>query len=207
MKSDDEKVLGKGIEAIFQRTAHLMKGAGKTLELPNGVIGREGDDLIIRLKIGEKDSIRGLLEELAEMARNGMLDELVDAGKLKNRIGEQLEMAQMAIDDNDAESAVTELESYLKLDDKPDVRFNLALVLERNGETDKAMKQYRQVIKANPKDVEAMSNLGRLYYEKGDFTRAMGIFEQAVKIRPGLSDAAEKGGLFPKRFGFKKMTG
>lgn len=205
MKSDDEKVLGKGIEAIFERTAHLMKGAGKTIELPNGVICREGDDLIVRLQIGANDDIRGALEELAEMARSGMLDDLVDRGKIRTQISEHLEMAQLAIEDKDSESAITELENCLKLNDIPAVRYNLALMLEKSGETDRAMKQYRLVIKTNPKDVEAMSNLGRLYYDKGDFTKAMEIFERAVKQNPNLGDGSKEG-LFPKRFGFKKMV-
>ena len=192
MKSDDEKVLGKGIEAIFERTAHLMKGTGKTLELPNGVICREGDDLIIRLRLGENDDIRGALQELTEMARSGMLDQLMDKSKIRSQISDHLEMAQMAIEDKDAESAIGELENCLKLSDLPDVRFNLALMLEKAGDTDKAMKQYRLVIKANPKDVEAMSNLGRLYYAKGDFTRAMEIFERAVKINPSSARARKR---------------
>ena len=205
MKSDDDNVLGKGIEAIFQRTAHLMKGAGKTLELPNGVICREGDDLIIRMRIAENDDIRGAVEELSEMARCGMLDQLMDKSKIKSQIADHLEMAQLAIEDKDIESAVTELENCLKLNDMSDVRYNLALIFETAGEPEKAMKQYRLTLKTNPKDSEAMCNLGRLYYSKGDFTRAMEIFERAVKLNPNLGNES-KDGLFPKRFGFKKMV-
>ena len=52
MKSD-ENVLGKGIEAIFQKTAHLRQGDEKTLELPNGTIRRMGNEIIIRLVMDE----------------------------------------------------------------------------------------------------------------------------------------------------------
>lgn len=205
MKSDDEKVLGKGIEAIFERTAHLAKDAEKSIELPNGVIVREGDDLTIRLKLGEDDDIRGSIEVLMEMAQNGLLDELQDKGKIRSQIVEHLEMAQLAMEDGDINSAIDELENCLRINDIPTVRFNLAVLLERSKKTDKAMREYRKVLRGNPNDVEALNNLGKLYYAKGDFTRAMSMYEKAVKLRPSISENA-KDGLFGRRFGFRKLT-
>lgn len=205
MKSDSDNVLGKGIEAIFQRTARFMKEHGKTLELPNGVIFREGEDLIIRLRIEESEDIRRVVEELNNMAQNGMLDQLMDRTKVKSKASEHREMAQMAIDENDLNAAVNELEQGLSLQESPDARYNLARVLEARGQNDKAIQNYRLVLKANPKDVEAICNLGRIYYDKGDFTRAMELFERAVKIRPKLADSTREG-LFPGRFGYRKMS-
>lgn len=205
MKSDDEKVLGKGIEAIFERTAHLRKGGEKSIELPNGVISREGDDLTIRLKLGEDDDIRGAIDVLAEMAQNGLLDELQDAGKVRSQMAEHLEMAQLAMEDGDLTSAIDELENLLRVSDVPAVRYNLAVMLEKAGKPDQAMREYRKVLRTDPEDVEAMNNLGKLYYGKGDFTRAMSMYEKAVKIRPGISKGA-KDGLFGKRFGFRKLS-
>ena len=113
MKSD-ENVLGKGIEAIFEKTAHRRKGGEKTLELPNGVIRREGDELIITLNLGEDDDIRGAVEELAEAAKTGMLDTLVDTEKLKKRFKDRIEMAQMAFEDGDIPAALDEYKEALK---------------------------------------------------------------------------------------------
>ncbi len=204
MKSDNDNVLGKGIEAIFKRTAHLLKEHGKTLELPNGVICREGDDLIIRLRLGESEDIRTALSELNNMASEGMLDPLMDESRVKTQVSEHLEMALMAIEEGDYPAAVSEFEMVLKKNDNSDIRYNLALTLEMLGEYEKAVKQYRRAIKSNPKDVEALNNLGRLFYEKGDFTRAMEVFEKAVKIRPDISKGT-KDGLFPPRFGFRNI--
>ena len=205
MKSDDEKVLGKGIEAIFERTAHLRKGGEKSIELPNGVIIREGDDLTIRLKLGEDDDIRGAIEVLFEMAGNGLLDELQDASKVRSQMADHLEMAQLAMQDGDLESAIDELENLLRMNEVPAVRYNLAVMLEKAGRKDQAMKEYRKVLKSAPKDVEAMNNLGKLYYAKGDFARAMSLYEKAVKIKPDISKGS-KDGLFGKRCGFRKLT-
>lgn len=205
MKSDDEKVLGKGIEAIFERTAHLRDGAEKTIELPNGVIVRQGDELTIRLALGPEDDIRGAVDVLKEMSDNGMLDDLQDSRKVRSRMAEHIEMARMAVDDGDMDSAIEELENCLRMNDAPEVRYNLAVLLETARQPDRAMKEYRKVLKADPKDVEALNNLGMLYYEKGDFTRAMSMYEKAVKLRPSISDGA-KDGLFGKRFGFRKLT-
>ena len=205
MKSDDEKVLGKGIEAIFQRTAHLREGAEKTIELPNGVISREGDELTIRLALGPEDDIRGAVDVLKEMSDNGMLDELQDKRKMRSRMAEHIEMARMAMDDGDMDSAIEELENCLRMNEVPEVRYNLALLLEKAGQADRAIREYRNVLKINPRDVESLNNLGLLYYEKGDFTRAMSMYEKAVKLRPSISEGA-KNGLFGKRFGFRKLS-
>lgn len=205
MKYDDEKVLGKGIEAIFERTARFGKTDEKTIELPNGVISREGDELTIRLKLGKDDDIRGAVLVLMEMADSGMLDELQDANKIKSKISDHLEMAQLAMEDGDHESAIAELQSCLKINDIPTVRYNLAVLLDVAGQTEKAVRNYRRVLKASPKDVEAMNNLGKIYYAKGDFTRAMTMYEKAVKLRPSIGNDA-KDGLFGKRFGFRRLA-
>lgn len=204
MKSDDEKVLGKGIEAIFERTA-LRKSDEKNIELPNGVISRTGDELTIRLNLGEDDDIRGAIEVLYQMAGNGLLDELQDARKVRTKISDHLEMAQLAMEDGDLDSAIDELENLLRMNDAPAVRYNMAVMLERAGQVDQAMREYRKVLKANPKDVEAMNNLGKIYYAKGDFTRAMNMYEKAVKLKPSISKGS-KDGLFGKKFGFRKLS-
>ncbi|MBN1295639.1 tetratricopeptide repeat protein [bacterium] len=205
MKSDDDNVLGKGIEAIFQRTAHLRQGGEKTIELPNGVISREGDELVIRMMLGPEDDIRGAVDVLKQMSDSGMLDDLQDHRKIRSQVADHIEMARMAMDDGDLESAIEELETCLRMNDSPAVRYNLAVMLEKADRTERAVKEYRRVLKADPRDVEALNNLGILYYEKGDITRSMEMYERAVKIRPSISEGMKKNGLFGKRFGFRKM--
>jgi len=205
MKSEDENVLGKGIEAIFERTARPDAENTKTIELPNGVIIREGDELTIRLQLDKDDNIRGAVEVLTEMSLNGMLDSLQDPNKIRSRIVDHLEMAQMAMEDGDHQSAIDELQNCLKISDIPTVRYNLALMQELSGNLDKAVRNYKRVIKTSPRDIQALNNLGKIYYRKGDFTRAMTIYEKAVKLKPNIGKGT-KNGFFGKRFGFRTLA-
>jgi len=205
MKSE-ENVLGKGIEAIFARTAHLKDGGAKTLELPNGMIQREGDDLIIRLTLDEEDDIRGAVEVLHEASKAGMLDALVDAEKLKQNLIKHLELAQNAYDNKDYVTSIDEYEYAIHLGgDSPEIRFNLAVVYELKGDKAKAIKQYKKVLRAAPKDVQCLSNLGRLINKSGDFSKAMDYYQKAVQYDPSLSTRGKDGALFGPRFPCRKI--
>jgi tetratricopeptide (TPR) repeat protein len=204
VKSEDN-VLGKGIEAIFQKTAHLREGEEKALELPNGTIKREGDELLIRLRLGKDDDVRGAVEELAEAARNGMLDQLIDLNKVKTQLAEHIEMAKMAVEDSDYNSAVEELKAALKMVDHADVRFNLAVIYEDMNKIDLAMKEYRNVLKMNADHVKALNNIGLLYYRKDNITKAMDFYQKAVKLDPSLTAKGAAGDFFAPRFGAIKI--
>ncbi len=203
--NSEENVLGKGIEAIFRKTARLKESVDKTLELPNGTIQREGDNLIIRLNLGKDDDIRGAVEELANAARSGMLDQLVDARKIKNQLTEHLELAEIAIADKDFQAAIEEYLSALKISDNADIRYNLALTYDLAGDIDSAVKQYRKVLKKQPDAAYALNNLGLIYYHKGDLTRAMDYYHRAVQADSRISEKSVDGQLFAPRFGLKKI--
>jgi len=204
MKSD-ENVLGKGIEAIFQKTAHLKAGEAKTLELPNGTIMREGSELVIRLQLDEYQDIRAAVEELAEASKAGMLDQLVDESKVKSKLQEHVELAFIAWDDKDYQSSMDEFKAVLKINNHPNVRFNLALLYEYMGKTDTAIKQYMKVIKLSPKHVEALTNIGILYNKKGNLTKAMDYYQKAVSIDSKIADKGKAGDLFPPRYERRKV--
>jgi tetratricopeptide (TPR) repeat protein len=205
MKSDDY-VLGKGIEAIFAKTAHLRKGEEKTIELPNGVIRREGDEIIIRLNLGKDDDIRGAIEVLAEAAQSGMLDQLLDPAKVKTQIEDSLQLIDVAIQENELTEAVEENKTILKLNDLPDIHFNLAIVYERLKKSDSAIKHYKIALKSKPNDIECLNNLGRLLYEKGDFTSAMDYYQHILKIEPSFNKKSKGGELFAPKFAFRKIS-
>lgn len=206
MKSD-ENVLGKGIEAIFARTAHMNKGGEKALELPNGVIQREGDELIIRLQLDEEDDIRGAVSVLYEAAQSGMMDQLVDADKLKQNIINHLELAQLAFDEKDFDAAVEEYEHAIRIGgDSPAVLFNLAVVFETKGDIAKAVKQYKKCLRTSPRDVQSLNNLGRLIYKKGDFSKAMDYYQKAVQYDASISMRSSGGDLFGPPFPCRKLT-
>ncbi len=205
MKSD-ENVLGKGIEAIFQRTAHLRQGGEKTLELPNGMIRREGNELIIRLSLGDDEDIRGAVDDLHQAAQAGVLDSLVDLSKMKEHLKEHLELGFSSAQEGDFEAAEQEYKTALRTLESPDILYNLGFICEELRKPDAAIKYYARALKLAPDDVPTMNNLGSLYYKKGDFSKAMDLYNQAMKVNPALSGKGKSGELFGPRFGLKKIA-
>ena len=59
----------------------------------------------------------------------------------------------------------------------------LAEAALRSGERERAIGEYRAMLKAHPQDVVALNNLAWLYHEEGD-PRAMNLAREAVKLAP-----------------------
>jgi len=57
--------------------------------------------------------------------------------------------------------------------DKSEFRLNLAYALEKMGKVDHALKEYEDVVKKNPNYALAKYHLGKLYLEKGDYSKAL----------------------------------
>jgi tetratricopeptide (TPR) repeat protein len=206
MKSDDkEDVLGKGIEAIFQRTAHLRDSQTKKLELPNGTIHREGNDLLIRLSIGKDGDVKSAVAELHQAAQSGLLDQLADQSQLRSQFSEHVDLANMAIQEGDRNSAIEEYKLALKIIDHHDVRFNLAILYEDVKKPDMAIKHYLKILESNPDDSGAMNNLGLLYYRKGDYSKSMDLYQKAIKVNPKMASSGSAGELFGPRHGIRKL--
>jgi tetratricopeptide (TPR) repeat protein len=60
----------------------------------------------------------------------------------------------------------------------------LGMVYRIQGRSDEAEKVLRHSIKVNPRDACPYHELGRMYYDTKDYTRATEAFRQEVKIRP-----------------------
>ena len=56
------------------------------------------------------------------------------------------------------------------------------------GDLDRAIADFDQAIRFDPKDVSAFENLGNTYFIKKDYDRAAAYFDQAVRLAP--DDAA-----------------
>ena len=52
------------------------------------------------------------------------------------------------------------------------------------GDYDRAIEDYNQAIKLNPKDAKTYNNRGRAHYYKGDYDRAIEDYNQAIKLNP-----------------------
>ena len=60
-----------------------------------------------------------------------------------------------------------------------------AIKLMREGETEKALKSLKRVVKNNKLDGEAWYYLGVVYLQLEDFKKAADAFKKATEVRPG----------------------
>jgi len=58
----------------------------------------------------------------------------------------------------------------------------------------KALRCYQEVIKADPKDIDAYMSLGNIYAIKGDYDKAIYSFRKAIEIDPGFTAAYLRSG-------------
>jgi tetratricopeptide (TPR) repeat protein len=57
-------------------------------------------------------------------------------------------------------------------------------------ENDKAIADYSEIIKKNPKDVEALLARSYLYEAKGDFAKGIEDCDRVLSLEPDNADAA-----------------
>jgi hypothetical protein len=69
------------------------------------------------------------------------------------------------------------------------LRENFARLLEWQGETARALEQWREVTRLLPHDPEAYEHIGHLLDALGASTEAMSAFRQALRRSPGSADA------------------
>ena len=67
--------------------------------------------------------------------------------------------------------------------------YNLGIVLNGQGDADKAIVHYRQAVELRPSYAEAHYNLGRLLAEKGRFDEAIVHYGKALEINPADAEA------------------
>lgn len=90
----------------------------------------------------------------------------------------------------------------LKSDYAPS-RYELALVYDREGETDKAIAEMKQTKDAYPQDVGVAFQLGLLYYKQSKWNEARTEFERAVTLDQNYSNARYFLGLIYDKQGDK----
>jgi tetratricopeptide (TPR) repeat protein len=80
-------------------------------------------------------------------------------------------------------------EAALRIDDKdPDTHYDYALCAERFGNFLFAIGEYENVVKIQPNQWKALTNLGRLYRNAGRYDDALKYFERAIALRPNEPD-------------------
>ncbi len=75
------------------------------------------------------------------------------------------------------------------------IHFYRGTAYGKKGEFDRAIADYNQAIKLNPKDAEAFNNRGVAYGYKGEYDRAIADYNQAIKLNPQLAEAFNNRGI------------
>ena len=65
-----------------------------------------------------------------------------------------------------------------------------------SGDLDRAIADYGQALKLNPKLVTAFINRGAAYDRKGDYDRAIQDYEQAITLQPSAEAHFNRGNAF-----------
>ena len=66
---------------------------------------------------------------------------------------------------------------------------NRGLAYRSKDDSDRAIQDYSQAIRINPKFASAYNNRGVAYDHKGDYDRAIQDYEQAIRLMPGFAQA------------------
>lgn len=69
------------------------------------------------------------------------------------------------------------------------VKWYEALALANLDKTEEARDVYLEAVKANPTRINVLNNLGRTYFQLGDYENARKIFEQALAILPNYFES------------------
>lgn len=67
--------------------------------------------------------------------------------------------------------------------------FNLGVDHQKQGNTLKAIEEYKYVLKSDPDNAEAHNNLGVIYKEQNDLDKAVEHYQFVVTTKPGMDEA------------------
>ena len=85
-------------------------------------------------------------------------------------------------DDLQREGLIDRLAQYVAAEPKAwHVRYNLALALLQDGQTDMALDQFHEVLQYSPKHLESLINIGGIHLARGEADLAMKAFTGALK--------------------------
>jgi tetratricopeptide (TPR) repeat protein len=93
-------------------------------------------------------------------------------------------LAEVYVAQNRLDEAMQLLSTSMQSSNAPLLRLELARVAVRAGKYAVAETQYRELLTRAPNSVELQLGLGDAYQLKGDFPRAIAVFQDAVKSAP-----------------------
>ena len=116
--------------------------------------------------------------------------------------------SQVALNDGDYATALTELEQAVKNDpDSPFLRLRLATLAVRQGKLAEALEHCKKVVASEPDNVDAQLLLAGLLSSSGKETQAAQVYEALLKHEPDNQEPyLYLGTLYAKQEEFQKAT-
>ncbi|MBN2054367.1 tetratricopeptide repeat protein [bacterium] len=189
VEGSEENVLGKGIDAIFRRTTRLQNEQDVVVDFSRGVATREGDEVIIRLRLKPEENLLSALRQLLKEAKKGIFDPLTDFDAMRESALKSARKAAQAFKQGDPEMSIVQYIKALEILEDLNFRYNLALAYEAVGQPATAVMHYERLVTLNPEDVDAWNNLSAMYYKIGKPDKAMSAYERAVLLDPRLAQS------------------
>ncbi|MEW6455084.1 MAG: VWA domain-containing protein [Acidobacteriota bacterium] len=109
---------------------------------------------------------------------------------------------ERALNNKNYHEAIEYLSKSIKSWSKPAKKFSLAIVFNLRGiayselkEYNKAIEDFTEAIKLNPKYEEAFNNRGVAYYNSGEYDRAIEDYTEAIRLEKGYPQSLHNRGL------------
>lgn len=132
----------------------------------------------------------GAKAKIAEVEAKGELTEedKFYVANFKVQAGSQLK------DDALIESALEMMAAskYTPATELPKIQRNLVALAIQAENYPKAIERSKAVLASNPDDVETILNMGRIYYQQGDFNNAIATFQQAIATGARIGQPADE---------------
>lgn len=81
---------------------------------------------------------------------------------------------------------------YTPASELPKIQRNLVALAIQGENYPKAIERSKAVLATDPNDVETIMNMGRIYYQQGDFNNAIASFQQAIETGARVGQPAEE---------------
>jgi tetratricopeptide (TPR) repeat protein len=100
-----------------------------------------------------------------------------------------LTMAQVMEKSGHPAEAIFHYEKARQSDPSLHVAARLARLYDRAGDGNRALAEYQQAVKEDPKDAETLTSLGYFHYNRGEWAQAEENLRHALTLNPKLSRA------------------
>lgn len=89
----------------------------------------------------------------------------------------------------------------------PDNLFIAAVNYHKNKNFAVARQLYNELLRLDPNNIRILTNMGLLYKQQGDFTKAISLYQQALAIKPAPSVYGNLGSLYTELKNFSAAKG